>query len=201
LGHTSNSNSRLTNYPGPIVRIKPGVIHINDPEFIDQVYTGAGKRRDKTQTIANGLSTKHTALTTIDHYEHRRRRAILNPFFSKQSIRQLERLIHQAEGKVLHRLDMHAESSLPIKMNTLYNAVTQDIISDYCFGESTNSLDRDDLNEPFFKGIEDSQKSFHFDTYNPWFYDILRMLPLALITYLVPFAKVYLELAQVESAI
>lgn len=36
-----------SNLKGPIIRINPFEIHIMDPEYIDQVYAGSFKCRDK----------------------------------------------------------------------------------------------------------------------------------------------------------
>ena len=36
-----------SNLKGPIIRINPYEIHVNDPNYIDEVYAGSSKTRDK----------------------------------------------------------------------------------------------------------------------------------------------------------
>ena len=40
---------------GPIIRITPHEIHIDDPDFIDQLFTGPGKRRDKDRMVGGAI--------------------------------------------------------------------------------------------------------------------------------------------------
>jgi hypothetical protein len=182
---------------GPIVRIRPDVLHVNDPEFIDQLYGTAGKKRDKYKIAINGFATKTAGLGTIKHDLHRSRRAPLNPFFSKQSIRRLDPILQRTLTKVLRNLSAAAESGKIMGMNLLYSATTSDIIYDYCFGESSDNLDREDLNKPYFSGATESGRGYHFASFNPWFIPMLTTMPMQVMIFLMPDIEVFLKLAQV----
>jgi cytochrome P450 len=196
---SSDLNTRITKNAGPIVRIRPDVIHINDPEYIDQVYAGAGKRRDKYKIAVGGFATPGAALGTPGHDLHRSRRAAMNPYFSKQSIRRVEPMIQRTLAKVLGRLDQNAKSGIPMKMNILYSATTGDIITEYAFGESSHNLDREDLNEPYFTAFDEAGKGFHFASHVPIFVPIISTIPTRLALFLKPAIEVFLILIKVKA--
>lgn len=37
---------------GPVIRVNPDEVYINDPEFIDEVYAGPTKKREKSTALA-----------------------------------------------------------------------------------------------------------------------------------------------------
>jgi len=83
---------------GAIVRIGPDEIHIDDPDFYNEIYTSNTRRRDKStiwfwmsRNDANDNSSVHNStFMTMGHDHHRLRRSALNPFFSKKMVQELE---------------------------------------------------------------------------------------------------------------
>ena len=182
---------------GPVVRIAPNQIHINDPEYIDQVFAGPGNRRDKGQMSINGLGTSPTAIATKEHSLHKSRRAALNPFFSKQNIRRLEPTIIQVLDQMLQQLDQSLRTKSPINLSLLYRATSYDIISEYAFGRGLVSFNRKDLNEPYFQAHRRMILTWHINSYFPLISIIIRKIPLYMITIFLPIFKTFIEFLDV----
>lgn len=56
--------STESNFEGPIIRINPHEIHINDPEYIDEVYAGSSKKRDKYRWMKR-MTSERAARTLV----------------------------------------------------------------------------------------------------------------------------------------
>ncbi|ORX95688.1 cytochrome P450 [Clohesyomyces aquaticus] len=80
---------------GPIVRINPHEIHVSDPDFFDTLYAGGSARRDKYPPAAHVQGTPDGIFGTIDHQTHRKRRAAISGYFSKQSIMQDQGIVDE----------------------------------------------------------------------------------------------------------
>jgi cytochrome P450 len=183
---------------GPIVRISPNIVHINDPEYIDHVFAGSGKKREKGQQTINGLAGSPTVLGTTNHDLHRSRRAAISPFFSKQNIRRLEPTIVEIVQLIFQRFDEHIKSGLPLNLSLLFRATTHDIISNYAFGEGIVNLRKPDLNQPYFDAYHQMVLTWHLGCYFPWIGQFLRNIPPAAVTVIMPTAKTHIETIQVR---
>jgi hypothetical protein len=86
-----------TLHKGPIIRISPYELHVESPDFYNELYVGPGSnnKRNKYQWFTKLFVTPDGAFGTVDHDMHRMRRAAMNPFFSKASVRRLQPLIHE----------------------------------------------------------------------------------------------------------
>ncbi|KAJ3498609.1 hypothetical protein NLG97_g985 [Lecanicillium saksenae] len=132
---------------GPIVRINPIHLHINDPEYIDEIYASGNRKRNRDpwyyRSEKNG-PLGWSVFQTVDHDLHRMRRAALNPFFSMGSIQQLESMISDKVQKLCNRLKESHQHDQVVSLTAACAALTMDIISAYAFGTEAANLDKED---------------------------------------------------------
>ncbi|KAL8799393.1 MAG: hypothetical protein Q9182_005935 [Xanthomendoza sp. 2 TL-2023] len=159
-------------YKGPVVRINPHELHFNAPDFIDEIYAGTSATRDKYKWTPRMFTARQSAVSTMPHELHRRRRAAMGNYFSKANIRRLEPTILGAVAKFLGRLESYRISGEVVPLTNVARAMTCDIITDYCFGKSTNYLSRQDYNAPFFEAI------YTFCSFGYWYMHIGWLGPL-----------------------
>jgi cytochrome P450 len=141
---------RLRKILGPIVKINPYELHINDPNYYDEVYAGGGRKRNKYDRFVRLYGADQGTLVTLDHDLHRVRRSALNPFFSQAKVRKLEPIIQRRAQKLLFRMGNLENTGQPLNIFYLFSAFTSDVIVEYAFGESHNYPEREDLNEDFY---------------------------------------------------
>ena len=127
-------------HSGPIVRINPYELHIDDPEYYEKLYTREG-RWDKPYYYSKGVGNTAAEIFTLPHDLHRIRRASVAPFFSKQKILSLEPMIQRVVGKVCERIRQLQGTANPLPIRLAYEALTTDIITEYCVAKSYGHLD------------------------------------------------------------
>ncbi|ERF75987.1 hypothetical protein EPUS_01353 [Endocarpon pusillum Z07020] len=171
---------------GPVIRINPHEIHCNDPEFIDDIYSGPSRKTDKYRFTGRKTLTKQSMVATISHDIHRKRRGAMANFFSKASVRGVEPIIQNSLSKLLSRMERASKTGEKMPMMYVFKAATSDIITKYAFGNSTNFMDLDNYNMPFFQAIEVtfllSPALMHF----PWLGPLMEALPQSMTKVLMP---------------
>ena len=120
---------------GPIVRINPYELHVDDPDFLEDIFVGPGShKRDKWDWATNGLGVPDATLMTNGHDLHRVRRAALNPFFSKASVRSLQPLIDAKLDFFLERFEEFQRSGEVMIVNIAFAALTNGMIElNFCW--------------------------------------------------------------------
>lgn len=107
-------------------------------------------------------------------------------FFSKASIRRLEPMIQDIIAQVLNRMDICGKSGEVIPMNTVYKALTCDVITRYSFGKSTNFVTKEDYNSACFDATKKMFECLPWMYHIGWLGSLMESLPIAIPTALMP---------------
>ncbi|KAL9617958.1 MAG: hypothetical protein Q9160_007263 [Pyrenula sp. 1 TL-2023] len=171
---------------GPIIRINPNELHIADPDYYDTVYTGASRVTDKYPPSAGRFGNTFSFFATVDHYEHRRLRAPISPFFSKQSILKFSNDILNVSDHLLERLRECADKGKLVDLRDAYTATTADIITEYSFCKRKNALQHEDFMPMLFKGAIQSAEMTHVFFQMPWVLPMMNLFPKWLVKIMSP---------------
>lgn len=170
---------------GPCVRINPYEIHINDPEFYDELYVHT-KKLDKYKWWTNLAGADGSSFSTIPHELHRLRRGALNPFFSARSVSKLEPLIRSKVDKLSSRLSALAKSGEVVRLDVAFMALTMDIICDYSFALDPKYLDEADFKLEWKQTIISAFEGGALGRQFPWMLPLMKRLPISFVTALNP---------------
>ncbi|KAI9843443.1 MAG: hypothetical protein M1838_002619 [Thelocarpon superellum] len=162
---------------GPIVRINPYELHINDPDFYDDVYAGPTKTTDKWAWSAKMFGDGGSGFSTVSHDLHRRRRAALSTFFSKRSVTRLEPMIQGAVDHLCARLRGFQPSGEPLNLGHAWSALTADVITEYSFGKSFDLLSTPDFASDFYDMMMAPSELTHLIKQFGWLFPLLERMP------------------------
>ena len=157
-----------------------------------------GQNSGLVLTLLIPSEAPESAAGTIPHDLHRRRRAAFSSYFSKANIRRLEPVIVEALDNLLLRLDTSAKIGDVMPLTYAYKALTSDVITAYCFGESTGYLTWDDFNSPLFDTVSNFLKLAWWMTHVRWLGPMLNSLPIKVQVMLMPSMKSWYDMLQVS---
>lgn len=177
---------------GPIIRISPSELHINDPDYYDSLYNREGKW-DKNPFYTDSFGNSVSGFGTVNHDLHRMRRAAINPFFSKQKVTALQPVIQGLADKLCAKFEKCRGTDEVIPFECAFDAFTMDVITEYSLDASFGYLDHPGWSSDFreleraFGEMGYMQKMF------PPLIDIMRSLPDRLVLWMDPKSKLLMD--------
>ncbi|KAL7905492.1 cytochrome P450 [Trichoderma velutinum] len=169
---------------GPIVRINPREVHINDHNFYDDIYAGGSKHpRHKIRFMA---MHDDSMFDTYDEDKHRARRAAVGVAFSVQSIRKLEPTIRASIEELASRMAALVGTNQVVNLQEMYGGLTLDIISCYCFGERMDNLKQDQFGKAILDCFHEMPKSHPVGRMFPWLFNMIQYVPVKILARLDP---------------
>jgi hypothetical protein len=167
--------------PGPIVRINPWELHIDDPEFYETIYAPSAPY-DKLQVFENRFSIPTAAFSTADHVAHKRRRAALSPFFTKSKVQGHGPFIQSLVDTVCRRLtEEYQGQERPLTLNDMFACLSADVITSLAFGHAPQFCESQDWKTPFTKAMDDLVASTHINTQFPFMVPLTNAIPQSLL--------------------
>ncbi|KAB8267314.1 cytochrome P450 [Aspergillus minisclerotigenes] len=161
---------------GPIVRISPYELHIDDAEYYETLYSRDAPR-DKSLHLTGMFGAPASAFGTVDHRRHRIRRQPMNPFFSQQRIRQLEPMLRDMVDKLCDGLRAWKDRYTLLHMYHPFNAFTTDVVVEYTTGHSFHYLDDPDFSPQWSKTMQAIVNAgIQFKQFR-WFISLFELLP------------------------
>ena len=195
MNDTSITSIRTDAAPtGPIIRINPREIHIDDPQYYSSIYTGGTRKVEKDPSTVAGFAVPSSVAATVDHVHHRSRRGYMNPYFSKRSIVGMESMIHERISTLCGRLEESNEEGSMISLDKAFSAMTADIITKRFYGFHYDYLSRKDLKFPVRDAFLGVSLIFHLARFAPALVRSLKKLPIPVIRRILPSVADFLAL-------
>ncbi|KAI5925079.1 cytochrome P450 [Camillea tinctor] len=162
---------------GPIVRISPNEVHIQDPTFYDTLFAQS-RHSDKLKSLEHRFSNELSSFATADHHAHRIRRGAINPFFSKRKITQHSPNVQHHMSRLCGRVaSEYLANGSTLNLNNMWGAFTSDIVVGYCFEKPYDFIMNPDFRAAFSDAMIDLLDPVHWLTQFPWMLKSMKMLP------------------------
>ncbi|KAF5120172.1 Cyrochrome P450 monooxygenase [Metarhizium anisopliae] len=170
---------------GPIIRVGPREVHINNPDFYETVYALRGKR-NKDPWFTSNFAVPKSSFGTLSHDVHRSRRSLMAPYFSKARVQRIESTILAKVDKLVRRLEEFVHSQQPLKLDPVFSCLLVDIVSEYTNYKCFNYLDSPDFQPIWADTTKDLSECAMMSRNLPGVFGILACLPRRLVKQIYP---------------
>ncbi|KAF9889689.1 hypothetical protein FE257_006995 [Aspergillus nanangensis] len=169
---------RLHQRYGPVVRIKPFELHVQDADFYDTLYSGPMRKRDKDPWFVY-IGWPGAIFSTQGHALHTERRRVLGQFFSKRAVVELQPVIWEKVRALCGHFSAAAESHSVLELHACFQCLAVDLISQYAFGgqHGFRYLDQPVLTADWKFKANSSFKLINTVRHFPWLYWVAHMVP------------------------
>jgi len=174
---------------GPIVRINPSELHIDDVDFYNEVYCASqpSKPMDKSGKFKYRFGIPEATFSTTHAEQHRERRAALAPFFSKTRIRALNGKLSEIVDRISYRLSTeYAGTGRVISVSAMWSSMALDVITDLAYNNCAHCADAPDFQSPLSEGMQNLAWAAHWNAHFNILVHMINWVPDRMLGTLVP---------------
>ncbi|OGM45010.1 hypothetical protein ABOM_005772 [Aspergillus bombycis] len=162
---------------GPIIRVTPDEVHINDVGYLDTIYAPSMTRLDKYDYQLRTLRVPGGIGTTADYHLHKIRREALTPFFSKRNVLSLEDVITAKVNQLCDLIAKHVATGTAINLSDAFYGFSNDVVANFLFAHQTDVLADEQEAARLRHNSHELLKGINMNKHFPWIPDILEALP------------------------
>ena len=169
-------NRRLIESLGPIIRISPNELHIDEPDYYETLYS-QHEPRDKSEYYLSQFQLPGSSFGTAGHRHHRIRRGALNPFLSKQAVTRVQPMLTYMIDKLCNRIEEFRMSGKPMPIRLVYSCLATDIVTLIVLNHNRHLLDSPDFSPAWVETVKAIAAAGHTMKQFPWLFSVIRTLP------------------------
>ncbi|KAL4947493.1 cytochrome P450 [Aspergillus filifer] len=172
---------------GPIVRVTPWEISINDPDYYNEVYVTAGRRRTNFDAgPRSGLGMQDAISITEDHDTHEMRRKAVANFFSRQNVTRVESRIHNEARLLDAKLHKLKGTGTIVPLDHAFTAFTGDLVGQFTCGENPQLVEGPDFTPQWHKSLYSVLDVVPLFRHIGWLSYLAKFVPVSLLKALYP---------------
>jgi len=182
---------------GPIVRIAPDELHIDDPEYWQEVYcnNSAARPIDKQEKLRDRFGLPDAIFSTPGAELHRSRRQAMAGFFSRQRLRETQSRVNQLVDRISQCVSKeYAGQNRVLDIGEMFSCLAVDIVTELCFRRCTNCTEAPNFKAPLVVTIINNIWLSHWNAHFRFLLAWIEKLPEIFILTLVPLIKPILDL-------
>ena len=161
---------------GPIVRISPDEVHINDPEYYSQLHSFSLKL-DKCGWYYNFAASPTAGFSTASYELHRIRRGALAKYFSMSNVARLEPLIQSCVTRLCSRLEEHRKEGTVVDLSSAYRCLASDVIMEYALPHSQRLLHSSHFAASYHRVVRNLGRIGLWNRQFPFIVPLFRTIP------------------------
>ncbi|KIK66039.1 hypothetical protein GYMLUDRAFT_38515 [Collybiopsis luxurians FD-317 M1] len=189
---------RLHKIHGPVIRVGPNKLHFNDRHAYHDIYT-YGSTLIKERNFYHGILAHcpNGIVSTCDPQEAKRRRGLLGPLFSRQALLELEYTIQKKVDQLVTLLEeCYSSPDSSAMLSSAYRSLTADVITEYCFADSTNTLADPNFAHPVVQSVHDYVDRIWIQRHFPFIIKFMTKAPPNIVLWLLPAFQSYLDMKE-----
>ncbi|EGY14474.1 trichodiene oxygenase [Verticillium dahliae VdLs.17] len=182
---------------GPVVRVTPDEIHVDDPTFYEVLFSPTDMVDKLPFLTAAGNLPGVVSFSTLGEF-HRPRRQAVSPFFTRAKVldnfASMKGAIRSVANRFSHRLSTEfAGKNITVNIRHMLASIATDMIWEIVFCQPSHFIDAPDFGHPFPMSFEGALGTTHWNSHFPWLMKMLGLLPESLIVWAWPTMRSNIE--------